>query len=61
MDLLAEADITCPYCGENFRVTIDTSQGDCGIVEDCTVCCQPIQLDIESRAGEVLAVSASRA
>jgi hypothetical protein len=61
MDFLAEVDIVCPYCGENFSVTIDTSQGDCSTVEDCSVCCQPIQLDIECRAGEVTGVSATRA
>ncbi len=56
MNLLVETDVECPYCGEVFVMTIDTSQGDCDLVEDCSVCCQPISVAIVCRPGEVLGV-----
>ncbi len=40
--------IRCPYCGEQFGTAVDLSAGSFGYVEDCQVCCQPIEL-----AGEV--------
>jgi len=52
-------EIQCPYCGEAFETRIDPSQEFASYVEDCQVCCKPIQLDIESEEGE-FSVSASR-
>ena len=40
--------IQCPYCGERFETAVDLSAGSFSYVEDCQVCCQPIEL-----AGEV--------
>ena len=40
--------VQCPYCGEAFETTVDVSAGSFSYVEDCQVCCQPIEL-----AGEV--------
>jgi len=48
-----EQQITCPYCGESFTAFIDLSQGNQKTVEDCYVCCRPIELVIESD-GETL-------
>ena len=39
--------IDCPYCGEPFETSVDCSAGGQQYVEDCPVCCQPI--DMESR------------
>jgi hypothetical protein len=52
--LLIETDIACPHCGETFPLTIDTSLPNQSIIEDCTVCCRPITLNIRSRPGEVI-------
>jgi len=38
--------ISCPYCGESFASTADCSAGDQEYVEDCTVCCCPILVNI---------------
>lgn len=43
MDALIETDIDCPYCGAAFVTLIDISAGDCDYIEDCAVCCQPIE------------------
>lgn len=46
MFTLEECTIQCPHCGEYVTVLVDCSvpQQDC--VEDCQVCCAPIQLAI---------------
>lgn len=39
--------LACPYCGEEFETALDTSSGSARYVEDCQVCCQPIEFDLE--------------
>jgi hypothetical protein len=46
MSLLESARISCPYCGERIDLVIDCSMGDQEYIEDCQVCCQPINLHI---------------
>ena len=36
--------VQCPYCGERFETEVDLSAGSFSYVEDCQVCCQPIEL-----------------
>jgi Cysteine-rich CPXCG len=54
MELITEAEIVCPHCGEQFPLQIDTSQRDQSLIEDCTVCCRPIQLAVRCRPGEIV-------
>lgn len=37
-------DVACPYCGEVITLRLDLSAGSQNYVEDCQVCCQPIQV-----------------
>ncbi|MEO6848813.1 MAG: CPXCG motif-containing cysteine-rich protein [Chthoniobacterales bacterium] len=60
MNFLCEEEVTCPYCCENFSLTVDTSQGDQTTTEDCTVCCRPIEFQIEATPGEVLSIQIAR-
>ena len=54
--------IQCPYCGEQFGTNVDISAGSFGYVEDCQVCCQPIELTCEvNDVGELVSVTANRA
>jgi hypothetical protein len=54
--------IQCPYCGESFETAVDLSAGSFTYVEDCQVCCQPIELAGEvDDAGALVGVTASRA
>lgn len=39
-------DVNCPYCGEAIELAIDTSAGAADYVEDCPVCCRPMQVDV---------------
>jgi hypothetical protein len=38
--------VDCPYCGEPFETTADASAGMCSYVEDCQICCQPIEMEL---------------
>ena len=54
--------IQCPYCGESFETPVDLSAGSFAYVEDCQVCCQPIELAAEvDDAGVLVGVTAGRA
>jgi hypothetical protein len=44
--MLPEKEIACPYCGENFTVFIDDSVDDQSYIEDCQVCCRPINFRV---------------
>jgi len=43
--------VSCPYCGEGFETTVDTSAGNQDYIEDCYVCCQPIEFSIQTDSG----------
>lgn len=36
--------IQCPYCGESYETVIDLSAGSQQYIEDCAVCCKPIEI-----------------
>ena len=42
MDLLQEAPIVCPYCGEVSTLLLDASIAQQQYTEDCAVCCRPM-------------------
>lgn len=46
-DLLETVRLTCPYCGESFETSVDCSAGSQAYIEDCEICCRPIELQIE--------------
>jgi hypothetical protein len=46
------ATITCPYCGELNEVLVDTSSGGQDYIEDCQVCCRPIEIRLIADGGE---------
>ena len=43
MNTLEPKSVYCPYCGEQIEVLIDPSIADQNYIEDCQVCCSPIQ------------------
>ena len=36
----------CPYCGESIDLLIDASIHSQEYIEDCSVCCRPIQVSV---------------
>jgi transcription elongation factor Elf1 len=54
LNQLTETIIGCPYCGEMIKVLIEPADVDQQYIEDCQVCCQPINFVIsESVCGEL--------
>ncbi len=53
MQLIVEIEITCPHCGEVFPLQIDTSESEQSLIEDCSVCCRPINLTVRCQPGAV--------
>jgi len=41
---LEEHFFQCPYCWENISILLDPSAADQQFVEDCEVCCNPIEI-----------------
>ena len=58
---LFDKTITCPYCWESFSVFIEPSidVGEC-YIEDCYVCCRPIEICLFSRGDEIVDVRINR-
>lgn len=53
--------VQCPYCGERFEALVDASAGDAAYVEDCPVCCRPIELRLRlDEDGQATTLEASR-
>jgi len=46
MPHLPSADIACPDCGETITLVVDDSAGDQQYIEDCHVCCRPIEVRV---------------
>lgn len=44
--MLEFVQITCPYCGESFETGVDGSAGSTRYIEDCQVCCRPIEMHV---------------
>lgn len=44
---LIEEALQCPYCGEEITLLIDGSVEMQEYVEDCEVCCRPIDFAVE--------------
>ena len=39
--------VRCPYCGEPFETAVDLSSGSTSYIEDCQICCRPIEFTLE--------------
>jgi hypothetical protein len=53
--------VSCPYCGESFETLVDASAGSASYIEDCQICCQPIEMSLAvNDSGEFSGLSARR-
>ena len=48
----------CPYCWESISMLVDTSVATTQYVEDCEVCCRPIEIQYSCDAGALLSFTA---
>jgi hypothetical protein len=53
--------VRCPYCGERLQTRVDVTAEEPAYVEDCEVCCRPIEFHVERDAdGALLALQVCR-
>jgi hypothetical protein len=50
---IVEAGVQCPYCWERFTLLVDGSVEQQEYVEDCEVCCRPIDFIVTVADDEV--------
>ena len=54
-------DVQCPYCGETIPVVVDMGGGASQrYVEDCSVCCRPVELSVQGSGDGTFTVVAHR-
>jgi hypothetical protein len=54
LNQLTEKSVGCPYCGETINILIDFADLSQQYIEDCQVCCKPINFLVsESVNGEL--------
>ena len=59
--MLTPVDVHCPYCGEPLELLVDASEDGQRYIEDCQVCCRPIQFVLErADSGGLLSVKVQR-
>jgi transcription elongation factor Elf1 len=46
MGQVHETAINCPYCGESITILVDDSVEQQHYVEDCEVCCRPMDISV---------------
>ena len=51
--------VDCPYCGEAIELVIDDSVAEQQYVEDCFVCCRPINVHVSVDADGGISVRVS--
>lgn len=44
----------CPYCWENISILLDTSVSNQTYIEDCEVCCNPLEFTIEFKHTQLI-------
>ncbi len=44
----------CPYCGEEISMIIEPLDEEQSYVEDCEVCCRPIQIHVAASEDHVI-------
>ena len=52
--------VDCPYCGERYETPVDLSSGSFSYIEDCQICCRPIELSGEIGGDGALESCAAR-
>lgn len=60
MEFESEIYFNCPYCGERVSVLVEDLHGGQSYIEDCEVCCRPIQITYEIRDETVVNFDISR-
>jgi hypothetical protein len=49
--------VTCPACWEQIALELDLSVPEQSYIEDCQVCCRPMQVSYTSDAGKLTGIN----
>jgi hypothetical protein len=49
---VVEQATSCPFCAEPITLLLDLSAGEQSYIEDCEVCCRPLQVSFDVIDGE---------
>lgn len=55
---MEEHDLQCPYCWQSISMLIDVSITQQTYIEDCEVCCNPIEVSVECAYNEIISLTA---
>jgi hypothetical protein len=55
---LIQHTVQCPYCWELIEVLIDGSVDEQVYIEDCQVCCRPINFSVNIEVDESVSIKA---
>ena len=47
----------CPYCWEDISMLLDVSVSNQKYIEDCEVCCNPIEIQVNFKEGTLVSFS----
>ena len=56
-----ETFFTCPYCFESISFVLESLYDNQEYIEDCEVCCQPIQIRYQAQDGEIKSIQVDKA
>ena len=59
MNELESQTVDCPYCGEPIELLIDCSILQQSYIEDCQVCCRPINVNVSIGDDDDISVNVS--
>lgn len=59
MNELESQSVDCPYCGEPIELLIDCSVLQQSYIEDCQVCCRPINVSVSIGDDDEISVNVS--
>lgn len=54
-----EHDFQCPYCWEEITMLLDSSVSRQTYIEDCEICCNPIEISVNFENRELTSFSAT--
>ncbi len=59
MNRTEAVEIRCPYCGERIEISVDCSVENQSYIEDCQVCCRPIEIAVAMDEAGIASVEVS--
>lgn len=57
--MLHEHEFSCPYCSQFITMVLDLSVAQQLYVEDCEVCCRPIEINYRTDGSQVIDFTAA--